>query len=121
MSMGGLFILLLILSIPLGLVIALLIDDYTPIIIIPLVAIALWMLLLLLGITFPPQSNLYDVTIRAHYIDGHSVIIKKDSIYKNELPEIRCRRGHYYLDFAGRRTPAVIRFDYIDKKEYSAE
>lgn len=95
--------------------------DYKHIFTALLVGILLCFICYIVWSTPVQPAKMYNVTIRAHYIDGYSVIIQKDSIYENELPEIRSRRGGYYLDFAGRRTPAVIRFDYIDKKEYSAE
>lgn len=75
--------------------------------------------------------TLYDVEIRAHYIDGYAEIIREDSI--ECLPAIiegtrkryyggavwsSERLGTYTLYFGGKEYPAVIRFEYLKKREY---
>lgn len=70
--------------------------------------------------------TLYDVEIRVHYVDGYSNVIRKDSI--EELPYIEeyyCHHyrsshptGTYSLYFGGKKHPAVIRFEYLKKREY---
>lgn len=77
--------------------------------------------------------TLYDVEIKVHYIDGYSEIIREDSISCNSLPTIvegtrtmYCgsrvfhteRLGTYSLYFGDKKYPAVIRFEYLKKREY---
>lgn len=77
--------------------------------------------------------SLYDVEVRVHYIDGYTEIIREDSIRYNSLPTIiegtrtmyygrgvfRTKRlGTYSLYFGGKKYPAVIRFEYLRKREY---
>ena len=78
--------------------------------------------------------TLYDVEIRAHYVDGHSTIIRKDSLEYDWLPEIREDvksygswppgnvryepLGTYKLYIGGKYYPAVVRFEYLKKREY---
>ena len=77
--------------------------------------------------------TLYDIEIRAHYIDGYSEIICEDSISCNSLPTIvegtrttywggsvfhTERLGTYSLYFGDKKIPGVIRFEYLKKREY---
>lgn len=72
--------------------------------------------------------TLYDVEIRVHYVDGYSSVIRKDSIETVELPHIHEYYHHHYrishptgtysLYFGGKKYPAVIRFEYLKKREY---
>lgn len=68
-------------------------------------------------------AKLYDVEIRAHYVDGYSTVMRKDSIEENFLPEIRNGRyeGIGSLYFAGERHHGVIRFEYLKKREYNVD
>lgn len=72
--------------------------------------------------------TLYDVEIRVHYVDGHSNVIRKDSIA--ELPYVKeyyCHQhyryshptGTYSLYIGNDKIPGVIRFEYLKKREYN--
>lgn len=77
--------------------------------------------------------TLYDVEIRVHYVDGYTEIIREDSIRHDELPiiieDVQTSHyggavwsseslGTYSLYLGGKQYPAVIRFEYLKKREY---
>lgn len=64
------------------------------------------------------QHRLYDIEITAHYIDGASVNISKDSISYRFLPEIYMHHGGCILDFGGESYFGVVRYEYKKKKSY---
>lgn len=64
------------------------------------------------------QHRLYDVEIIAHYIDGASVNISKDSIKHGSLPDIYMHHGGCVLDFGGESYFGVVRYEYKKKKSY---
>lgn len=60
------------------------------------------------------NEPLFEYTIRVHYVDGYSQLIKYKSI--ESTPRIQMSTGGYYLRYNGEIEYGVIRYEIVSKK-----